>query len=132
MNLSGVYAGKKHYHASFFSSFISIILWFYLFSRCLNFAESQQETIPRGLKFAHAPEREMLTSCNRDDSTLGQGKLMDRPPITGPWTVPLLQIRVIRLFFVIKPITIYCLSYCYNNNVSISGLFYLLWETGYK
>ena len=33
------------------------ILWYYLFSRCLNFAESRQETIPRGLKFAHAPER---------------------------------------------------------------------------
>jgi len=36
-----------------------ILLWYYLFSRCLNFTESRQETIPRGLKFVHAPEREM-------------------------------------------------------------------------
>jgi len=35
------------------------LLWYYLFSRSLNFAESRQKTIPRGLKFAHAPEREI-------------------------------------------------------------------------
>ena len=35
------------------------LLWYYLFSRCLNFSESRQETIPRGLNFAHAPGREI-------------------------------------------------------------------------
>ena len=49
------------------------VLWYYLFSRCLNFAEGWQETISRGLKFAHVLEREISTSGNQNDSTLGHG-----------------------------------------------------------
>jgi len=54
----------KNIHSIFFyQELIQInfcqILWYYLFSRCLNFAESRQETIPRGLNFAHAPGREI-------------------------------------------------------------------------
>ena len=39
--------------------YVMLLLWYYLFSRCLNFAESRQETIPRGLNFGHAPGREI-------------------------------------------------------------------------